>query len=107
MGAAYSNMNLFSRRLKTIGSSWSLEGHKRMLNALIHHLEGTLVKAIGNSLSKDRVDDKKSKEYPSFTSVWTEKTKASLDDTQRNMPPLVRDDQHKPYIKALRGLAGL
>src|SRR5699024_10092046 len=37
MGAAESNMNLFSRRLKKIGCSWSLEGVKGMLNALIHH----------------------------------------------------------------------
>src|SRR5699024_4497651 len=107
MGAAESNMNLFSRRLKKIGCSWSLEGLKRMLNALIHHFEGTLVKAIGNSLSEDRVADKKSKEYPSFTSLLTEKTRASIDAIQGHMPALVRDDQHKPYIKALRGLAGL
>src|SRR5699024_11041735 len=46
MGAAESNMNLFSRRLKKIGCSWSLEGLKRMLNALIHHFEGTLVKQL-------------------------------------------------------------
>src|SRR5699024_10524365 len=66
MGAPESNMILFSTRLKKIGCSWSLEGLKRMLNALIHHFEGTLVKAIGNPLSEDRVADKKSKEYPSF-----------------------------------------
>jgi hypothetical protein len=107
MGAAESNMNLFSRRLKKMGCSWSLEGLKRMLNALIHHFEGTLVKAIGNSLSEDRVADKKSKEYPSFASLLTEKTRASIGAIQGHMPALVRDDQHKPYIKALRGLAGL
>src|SRR5699024_12656452 len=58
MGAAESNMNLFSRRLKKMGCSWSLEGLKRMLNALIYHLEGTLVKDIGNSLFEDNVADK-------------------------------------------------
>src|SRR5699024_3933625 len=97
IGAAESNMNLFSCMLKKIGYSWSLEGLKRMLNALIHNFEGTLVKAIGNSLSEDRVADKKSKEYPSFTSLLTEKTRASIDAIQGHMPALVRDDQHKPY----------
>src|SRR5699024_10303021 len=52
MGAAESNMNLFSRRLKKIGCSWSLEGLTRTLNALIHHIEETVVKAIGNYLSE-------------------------------------------------------
>src|SRR5699024_4384902 len=104
--AAESNMNLFSRRLKKIGCSWSLEGLKRMLNALIHHFEGTLVKAIVNPLSEDRVADKKSKEYPFFASLLTEKTRASNDALHANMPALDRDYQHKPYIKALRGLKG-
>src|SRR5699024_10569318 len=107
MGAAESNMNLFSRRLKKIGCSWSLEGLKRMLNALIHHFEGTLVKAIGNSLSEDRVADKKYNDCHALTDLVAEKPTASIDAIRGHMPALVRDNQHKPYIKALRGLAGL
>src|SRR5699024_7922377 len=107
MGAAESNMNLFSRRLKKIGCSWSLEDLKRMLNALIHHFEVTLVKAIGIYLSEDPVTYKISNIYPSFTSLLTEKTRTSIDVIHGHMPALVREDQHKLYIKALRGLAGL
>src|SRR5699024_5836598 len=106
MGAAESNMNLFSRGLKEIGCSWSLEGRKRMWNALIHHFEGTLVKGIGNQLAEYCVADKNSKQYPSYPSLLTEKTKASIDAIQGHMPASVRDDQHNPYIKALRGLKG-
>src|SRR5699024_9472857 len=40
MGAAESNMNLFSRRLKQMGYSWSLEGLSRILNDLVELLEG-------------------------------------------------------------------
>src|SRR5699024_12328945 len=103
MGAAESNMNLFSRRLKRIGCSWSLEGLKRMLNALIHHFEGTLVKAIGNPLSEDRVADKKSKENPYFASLLSEKTRASIAAIHGHMPALVRDVHIKPYIHDMRG----
>src|SRR5699024_3723848 len=105
--AAESQRTLSSRTPKRSGGSWSIDSLKRILNARSHHFEGTLAKAIGNSLSEDRVADKKSKEYPSFTSLLTEKTRASIDAIQGHMPALVRDDQHKPYIKALRGLAGL
>src|SRR5699024_7829803 len=76
MGAAESNMNLFSRRLKKMGCSWSFEGLGSMLHALIHHFEGTLVEAIQNifSSTKTKVEPK---EYPSFTSLLTEKTRQS------------------------------
>src|SRR5699024_4922278 len=107
LGAAESSMNLFSIRLKKMGCSWSLAGLNRLLNALIHHFEATLVKAIGNSLSEDRIADNKVKESSCFASVLTDKARQSIGATQEQMPALVREDQHKPYIKALRGLAGL
>jgi len=106
MGAAESNMNLFSRRLKKMGCSWSFEGLGSMLNALIHLFEGTLIEAIQNVLSKDNNTKKESKKYPSFASLLTERTRQSIGAIQGHIPALVGDDQRKPYTKALRDLAG-
>lgn len=106
MGAAESNMNLFSRRLKKMGYSWSYEGVKSMLNALIHHLEGTLIEAIQNNFSSTKKVEKEQKKYPSVASLLREKTRQSIGAIQGHMPALVGDDQRKPYIRALRGLAG-
>ena len=106
MGAAESNMNLFSRRLKKMGYSWSLEGLEGMVNALIHQFEGTLTEAIRNKSSKDVGNRKKPNKYPSFTKLLTQKTKESIGAIQGHLPALVRDDQRKPYIRALRSLAG-
>src|SRR5699024_12035251 len=107
MGAAESNMNLFSRRLKKMGYSWSFEGLSSMLHALIHRFEGTLIEAIQNSYSSTNTINEAPKEYPSFASLLTEKTRQSIGAIQGHMPALVSDDQKKPYIEALRGLAGL
>jgi len=107
MGAAESNMNLFSRRLKKMGYSWSFEGLSSMLHALIHRFEGTLIEAIQNSYSSTNTINEGPKEYPSFASLLTEKTRQSIGAIQGHMPALVSDDQKKPYIEALRGLAGL
>lgn len=46
MGSAESNMNLFSRRLKKMGYSWSESGLKGMLNGMIRRFEGTLIQAL-------------------------------------------------------------
>ena len=105
MGAAESNMNLFSKRLKAIGYSWSLEGLGSMLNALIHRFEGTLVEAIQNLFTSDHPVKEEPEEYPSVASILTEKTRESIGAIQGHIPALVGDDQHKPYARALRGLA--
>lgn len=107
MGAAESNMNLFSRRLKKMGYSWSLEGLSSMLNALIHRFEGTLSEAIKNLFHRHHDVKEQTKKYPSFATLLTEKTRESIGVIQGHIPALVRDDQGKPYIKALRDLAGL
>lgn len=106
MGAAESNMNLFSRRLKKMGCSWSLEGLESMVNALIHQFEGTLFEAIQSTFSNEDCTNKKPKKFPSFAKLLTEKTRQSIGAIQGHMPALVGDDQQKPYMKALRGLAG-
>ena len=106
MGAAESNMNLLSRRLKKMGYSWSFEGLKSMLHALIHHFEGTLEGATQRLFTSDYTDKEEPKEYPSFASLLTEKTRESIGAIQGHMPALVGDDQRKPYTKVLRGLAG-
>lgn len=106
MGAAESNMNLFSRRLKKMGYSWSFEGLDRMLGALIHRFEGTLVEAIQHLFSSDNKVQEVPVEYPSFASLLTQKTRQSIGAIQGHLPALVGDDQHKPYTRALRGLAG-
>src|SRR5699024_1906164 len=74
MGAAESNMNLFSRRLKKMGYSWSPKGLKSMINALIHRFEGTLTKAIINASASEQSTEKPSKAYPSFATLLTERT---------------------------------
>src|SRR5699024_5098974 len=51
MGAAESNMNLFSRRLKKMGYSWSLEGLEGMVSSMTHCLEGTLSEAVKNTVN--------------------------------------------------------
>jgi len=49
MGAAESNTNLFSRRIKKMGYSWSLGGgFNSMIHALIHRFERPLSAAIKN-----------------------------------------------------------
>lgn len=107
MDAAESNMNLFSRRLKKMGYSWSLEGLEGMVSAMIHNgLEGTLFEAIQRASCNDTVKSKLIK-YPSFASLLTEKASQEIGAIKGHMPALIRDDQGKPYTKALRGLAGL
>jgi len=106
MGAAESNMNLFSRRLKKMGYSWSVEGLLGILNGMIHRFEGTLIEAIlGVFLNDEDVEDKQV-EYPSFATLLTEKTRPVIGAIQGHLPALVGDDQGKPYTRALRGLAG-
>lgn len=106
MGAAESNMNLFSRRLKKMGYSWSRKGLKSMVDALIHQFEGTLMEAIQNQSSSETGNEKKPKKFPSFAKLFTQKTRESIVAFQGHLPALTRDDQRKPYTRALRGLIG-
>jgi len=77
-----------------------------MMHALIHRFEGTLLKAVQNIYNNDNTDKGEPKAYPSFASLLTEKTRESIGAIQGHIPALVGDDQHKPYTRALRGLAG-
>jgi len=108
MGAAESNMNKFSKRLKQRGYSWSFEGLDRMVGAMVHRFENTLIEAIQESKSgiSSEMKKEKSLEYPSFASLLTEKTRQSIGAIQGHLPALVGDDQGKPYTKALRSLVG-
>src|SRR5699024_3065938 len=108
MGAAESNMNLFSRRLKKYGYSWSFDGLDKMVGAMVHRFEGNLISAIKN-LKSPTVENKKNREtikYPSFASLLTEKTRQSIGAIQGHLPALAGEHRAKPYIKALRGLIG-
>jgi len=102
---AVKNINLQINPIKAIGYSWSLEGLGSMLNALIHRFEGTLVEAIQNLFTSDHPVKEEPEEYPSVASILTEKTRESIGAIQGHIPALVGDDQHKPYARALRGLA--
>src|SRR5690625_4705769 len=108
MGAAESNMNLFSKRLKKYGYSWSHDGLDRMVDAMIHHFEGKLIEIIQNSKQMKRTEIKREtgKKYRSFATLLTERTRQPIGAIQSHLPALVGDDQGKPYIKALRGLVG-
>ena len=106
MGSAESNMNLFSRRLKKMGYSWAEYGLKGMLNALIHHFEGTLIQAIGKTSSAVNACENQFESYPSFATLLTEKTRQSIGAIQGHMPALSSNDRNKPYAQALSGLAG-
>lgn len=107
MGSAESNMNLFSRRLKKQGYSWSKDGLQGMLHGMIHRFEGTLLKVLGVSPSTVKPLDTQPKKYPSFAPLLTERTRPSIGAIQGRMPALSSSDQSKPYARALRGLAGL
>lgn len=106
MGSAESNMNLFSHRTKKMGYSWSFEGVKSMLNTMIHHFEGTLSEAIQNAFNKEDEFKAEQVQYPSFASLLTEKTRESIGAIKGHIPAIANDDQKKPYIRALKGLAG-
>lgn len=105
MGAAESNMNLFSRRLKKMGYSWSSEGLKSMVSALIHRFEGTLIKAIRNASVNEQSTEKQAKTYPPISPLLTEKAQQSVGAIRGHLPVLVSNDQNKPYAQALRGLS--
>lgn len=107
MGSAESNMNLFSRRLKKMGYSWSEQGLKGMLNGIIHRFEGTLIRAIENASNVVETDHNQIKDYPSFAPLLTERVRPSIGAIQGTMPALSTADQNKPYGLALRGLSGI
>lgn len=106
MGSAESNMNLFSRRLKKMGYSWSESGLKGMLNGMIHRFEGTLIQALETVSNAVKPDVGQVKDYPPFAHLLTERARPSIGATQGHMPVLTSNDQNKPYGQALRGLAG-
>jgi len=106
MGSGESNMNLFSRRLKKMGYSWAKAGLIGMLNASIHHLEGTLIQAIRNTGDALNGSEMYYQDSPSFASLLTEQTRQSIGAIQGHLPVLTSHDQNKPYVQALRGLAG-
>src|SRR5690625_3522272 len=107
MGSAESNMNLFSKRLKKQGYSWSQNGLKAMLHGMIHHFEGTLLKVLGVASSTVNLLDNQLKKQPSFASLLTERSQPSIGAIQGRMPALASSYQSKPYAQTLRGLAGL
>jgi hypothetical protein len=106
MGATESNMNLFSRRLKKMGYSWSPKGLKGMVSAMTHWFEGTLSEIVQSAIKGTEMN-KEPVEYPSFATLLTQKTKQSVGAIQGQMPAINSSDQGKPYVKALKGLAGL
>ena len=105
MGASESNMNLFSRRLKKMGCSWSYNGLKAIATALVHRFERTLTDAINKMFGTNQTHER-SEPRPSFVSLLTEKHRQSIGAIQGTMPALASRDQSKPYGQALRGLAG-
>lgn len=104
MGAAESNMNLLSKRLKQSGYSWSLPGLGAMVNALFHRFEGSLVDALRSptkpSVSEEKIPAKK----PSIAEILKQKTRESMGAISGRIPVLAGHDQNKPYGQALRGL---
>ena len=106
MGSAESNMNLFSRRLKKMGYSWSENGLKGMLAGMIHRFEGTLVKALEISSNALKTGGDQVKDYPSFAPLLTERARPSIGAINGHIRVLASQDQNKPYGRALRGLAG-
>src|SRR5690625_2625810 len=96
MGSAESNMNLFSRRLKRMGYSWSESGLKGMLNGMIYRFEGTLIQALETVSNAVTPDVDQSKDYPPFAHLLTERARPSIRATQRHMPVLTSNDQNKP-----------
>lgn len=65
MGAAESNMNLFSRSLKKVGYGWSSEGLESKISAMTHHFEDTSIEAIQQATGNDTGKTEPVK-YPSF-----------------------------------------
>lgn len=106
MGAAESNMNLFSKRLKALGYSWSENGLKGMLAGMIHRFEGTLNQALKKASGLNKEDNHWDKDYPSFAPLLTERTRPSIGAIQGHIRAITSSDQNKPYAQALRGLAG-
>src|SRR5690625_7942079 len=106
MGSAESNMNLFSRRLKKMGNSWSESGLKGMLNGMIRRFEGTLIQALETASNAVKPDIGQVKDYPRFAHLLTERARPSIGATQGHMPVLTSNDQNKPDGQVLRGLAG-
>lgn len=107
MGSAESNMNFFSRRLKKMGYSWSINGLDAMVRGIIHRFDGTLEEALQISVPSDDEEEKVAHEKPSVTKLLKQKTRQSVGAIMGNMPVLQGKEQSSYTAQALRGLAGL
>ena len=107
MGAAESNMNLLSKRLKQSGYSWSLQGLGAMVNALFHQLEGSLADVLQAVKKSSDTGETAPAKRPNITQFLKQKTRESVGALSGRMPVLTGRDQNKPYAQALRGLTGI
>lgn len=107
MGSAESNMNFFSRRLKKMGYSWSLNGLDAMVRSMIHRFDGTLEEALQIRPTSDHEEEKSTCKKPSIAKVLKQKTKQSVGAITGNMPLLQGREPGSYTAQALRGLAGL
>lgn len=107
MGSAESNMNFFSRRLKKMGYSWSVNGLEAMVRAIIHRFDGTLEEALQIETSSNDMEEQPAQEKPSMASILKQKTKQSVGAVMGNIPVLRGNEPSSYTAQALRGLAGL
>src|SRR5699024_4287971 len=107
MGSAESNMNFFSRRLKKMGYSWSVNGLEAMTRAIIHRFDGTLGEALDlTSSSTEHQDDSSREETVSLKQLLKQKTRQSVGAIMGSMPVLWGEEPSSNTAQALRGLAG-
>lgn len=107
MGSAESNMNFFSRRLKKMGYSWSVNGLEAMTRAIIHRFDGTLGEALDlTSSSTEHQDDSSREETVSLKQLLKQKTRQSVGAIMGSMPVLWGKEPSSNTAQALRGLAG-
>src|SRR5699024_11039767 len=107
MGSAESNMNFFSKRLKKLGYSWSVDGLDSMVRAIIHQFDGTLEEALQLRSPSDHTKKKPVQEKASITNILKQKTKQSVGAIMGGLPLLRGREQSNYTAQALRGLAGL
>lgn len=107
MGAAESNMNLLSKRLKQSGYSWSLPGLGAMVNALFHQLEGSLADALKTMTKQPQAAEDIPMKRPHISQYLKQKTRESVGALSGRIPVLAGHDQNKPYAHALRGLTSI
>ncbi|WP_010530965.1 ISLre2 family transposase [Lentibacillus jeotgali] len=106
MGSAESNMNFFSRRLKKMGYSWSVNGLDAMTRAIIHRFDGTLGEALDLTSPSDHQDDSFQEGKVSLKRLLKQKTRQSVGAIMGSMPVLWGKEPSSYTAQALRGLAG-